>query len=176
MSPNKSHVRTYASGGGFTVTLTPNFATGFGPVASLMGSGGEAPSPAPGGTASLGAGDIDFGTVSPGIDYYYRYGMEIAITAPSSYELAAAISGNVALGVPANMLTWVTTDTAHYTDGVSTEETAYGGLPFGSDSAPLAVYSGKSGSTTLKYDYILTVPSNAQSGAGSAQITYTVIL
>lgn len=167
--PEQAHKKTFESGG-TTLTLTPNFNAGFGPVPSI-GSDGKTSSPAPGPNARLDGGNIDFGTISPGIDYYYRYGMELSIVASSSYQVVGAISGALAPGIPANLLEWLTSNSAHY----SLTETSWGGLPFGSPGSPLVIASGSSGSVTLKYDYILLVPNVQQSGASTAQISYTVI-
>lgn len=154
---------------GFSLSLTPNYASGFGPVASLYPQASEAPVPGPG--ASLGGGTIDFGTVSPGLDYYYRYALEVGITAPSAYQLMAAISGALAPAIPADMLTWLESNQAHY----GPTETQYGGTPFGSEAAPLLVASGPAGTSMLKYDFILSMPNIRATGPASAQVEYTVI-
>ena len=169
-SRNATHKKTYASGG-TSLALTPNFNVGFGPVPSVA-AGNRLPSPAPGPNATLDGGNIDFGTVSPGLDYYYRYGMELAISASSSYQVTASISGDLAPGIPGDMLTWLASSSTHYN---TLDEAAFGGRPFGSQSAPLVIASGASGSSTLKYDYILIVPNVEESGASTAQIEYTVV-
>jgi hypothetical protein len=153
---------------GFSLTLTPNFASGFGPVAYLMPEG-KLPSPAPGSTATLDGGNIDFGTISPGVDYYYRYGAELTITSTSSFIVGAEISGNIAPGIPANLLTWVTSTTA------ASPPSSVPSMPFGTSSAPEVVYSGAAGTVTLKYDFYLMTPINAQTGASTAELTYTVM-
>ena len=166
LKPGYEH--TYQSAG-FSLSLTPNYASGFGPVASLYPQASAAPVPAP--DASLGGGTIDFGTVSPGLDYYYRYALEVAITAPSAYQLMAAISGALGPAIPANMLTWLVSNPAHY----GPTETQYGGTPFGSEAAPVLVASGPAGTSRLKYDFILSVPNTRATGPASAQVEYTVI-
>lgn len=161
------------------MTLTPNFNTGFGPAPEVLINGVD-PSPSPGANAKLDGGNIDFGTISPGVDYYYRYAMELGITASSSYQVTGSISGAIAPGIPANLLLWLVSNSAHYPSSASCDctintETFFGGLPFGSPSAPTTIASGSSGTATLKYDYILMVPDVQGSGASTAQIEYTVV-
>jgi hypothetical protein len=171
-SQNSPHNKKVYQSGGTTLTLTPNFNTGFGPVPSVWISGKFA-SPAPGSNATLNGGNIDFGTISPGVDYYYQYAMELGVTASSSYQVTGSISGSLAPGIPANLLTWLTSSPANY--GSLKEIYLAAGLPFGSASNPIVVASGSSGSTTLKYDYLLIVPDASLSGASTAQIEYTVV-
>lgn len=174
----KPHKKSFESGG-TTLTLTPNFNTGFGPAPEVLINGLD-PSPAPGQNARLDGGNIDFGSISPGVDYYYRYAMELGVTSSSSWQLAGSVSGAIAPGIPSNLLLWLTSNSAHYPtsgqdDAALNPEEIFGGSPFGSPAAPATVASGSSGSTTLKYDYILLVPNVLESGASTAQIDYTVV-
>ncbi len=59
-----------------TLSLTPNYQSGFGP----SGGAGSGSTPAPGSGASLGAGVIDFGNqVVQGYQYIYKYAVQAGV-------------------------------------------------------------------------------------------------
>jgi hypothetical protein len=168
-SQNSPHNKKVYQSGGTTLTLTPNFNAGFGPVQWVF-TAGKFASPSPGPNATLDGGNIDFGTISPGVGYYYQYAIELGVTAASSYQVTSAISGALAPGIPASLLSW--SNPANY-GTIKAGQAA--SLPFGSTSSPIVIASGSSGSATLKYDYILIVPNTQLTGASTAQIDYTVV-
>jgi hypothetical protein len=58
-----------------SMTIEPNYQTGYGPT----GGTGSGSTPAPGGLASAGGGWIDFGNVVQGYDYLYKYALKASV-------------------------------------------------------------------------------------------------
>ncbi len=68
------------------ITLTPNYATGFGAVPAVFGT---QPSPVHGPDASFGGGAVDFGSVLTAKNYLYKYAAHINVfsTDPNGVNL-----------------------------------------------------------------------------------------
>jgi hypothetical protein len=161
----------YASGG-FTATLTPNYSTGFGTINYPCTPTCTTPAKAiPGPTASLKGGAVDFGSIEQGQDYLYKYAMQVSLTATSGWYLFANASSDFSSSLPASSLLWLASATANSTASLAT--------PFDTTSTsngwPYPIATGKTGSSTLDYDYILRVPYGTPNGSVSTQISYTVV-
>lgn len=68
------------------MSLTPNYATGYGTVKAVFGT---QPTPAPGGAACYQSCAVDFGPVLGGTDYLYKYAAHINVQTndPSGFTL-----------------------------------------------------------------------------------------
>src|SRR5579859_2326736 len=66
-----------------SLTLTPNYFTGFGQVKAVFGAQ-PTPTHGPNAGPGVGQGDIDFGNVLSGTDYLYKYAAHLNITSNDS--------------------------------------------------------------------------------------------
>lgn len=187
---NRTHLaQTYASGS-TSLTITPNFAAGFGPVHfSLQNSnninGYLSSSPAPGSGAAPSAGYVDFGSVQQGTDYLYRYAVQLQIKSVAGATVYAAASsdlvssgGTLPIGTHLSWLPTAPSTTSTY--GADANDTfRSGSTPFQLDTAGLtnaaSLYSGSSQAVTLPYDFILRLGTNDPIGSYSTSIVYTVV-
>ena len=169
------NVVKYASGG-FAVTLTPNFANGFGTLSNTFcycGGNGHAQVTTPGPTATLGSGNIDFGNVEDGQDYLYKSAMRVSVTAPSAWYLFAAASQDFSPAIGSDSLLWA--PSIAKPDVMQAGESAF---EFGSATSPgwqYPISTGKTGKQTLNYDYVIRLQWGAQNSTFSTQVVYSVV-
>lgn len=175
------------------VTLTPNYAAGFGQIPATIGT---QPAPTHGPDASLGAGSVDFGNVLAGKNYVYRYATHLAVTSNSStglnvYGEGAADFYNTADSstVPiSTTIYWLNSSASGdantgFSPGTPmqlTSGTVVGGGQFSAPSINYTTYPSPISSTALAnadfyYDYQLKVPATATSGLYYVWIVYTVV-
>lgn len=178
------------------VTLTPNYASGFGAVPAVFGA---QPAPTYGPYATYQGGSVDFGSVLAGNDYLYKYAVELNVQTNSStgfnlYAEGAADFYNTADGtsVPIDQ-------TLYYlpsTDGVTSSDSntgfsaslpfyrtagAVSGNSFGTaptityGSYPAPAYTTANASAIYYFDYQLKVPPGATSGLYYVWVVYTVV-
>ncbi len=181
------------------MSLTPNYASGFGPVKSVLG--GATTVLAPGSFATLNGGAVDFGTVQQGVAYLYRYAAKITVTSNATQftlfaQGSADLTGtsDTTNAVPASgsttgntmpinqTLFWLTS-----TSGGGDPNTGYSAAqPFISANATwnsptvpgtgAQIYHGAISSTAnLYYDYQLRVPPTASIDNYFVYVVYTVI-
>lgn len=181
-----------------TLTLTPNYQSGFGPT----GGSGSGSTPAAGSGASLGGGYIDFGNqVVQGYDYIYHDAVEAAIVTNDGrgftlYGEGTNISDTTAGGtVPINqILYWLVNNTSNneytpstpFTATSSATSAGCGGqcINYGASlppaSAKIWAYSTStaglpSNQATQGYDYQLKLGTVSGADTFSVYITYTAV-
>lgn len=175
------------------MTLTPNYASGYGTVKAVFGT---QPAPAPGPGACLQGCAVDFGGVLAGTNYLYKYATHLNVVSndpngfnvygegaadftntsdgsstllnQTLYYLPSSASGDTNTGYSPAFPFSRTTGTVSG-NSFSTEPTiAYGSYP-----APIA--SVTTNSSDLYYDYQLKVPATATSGQYYVWVVYTVV-
>jgi hypothetical protein len=182
-----------------TMSLTPNYYTGFGAVKAVFGTQ-PAAVPGPHAGPAVGQGDVDFGSVLSGTDYLYKYAAEVNVITndPSGFKLygegAADFAQNGGAGsAPLSSTLFYTTSGATsdsnngFTPGLPFQQTTggvvtgatyagpgtinYGGIFPGSPVASSIAATG-----TFYYDYLLKVPSSITTGGDYyVWIVYTVV-
>lgn len=177
------------------VTLTPNYAGGYGTIPATFGT---PPAPAPGPGACLQGCAVDFGTVLAGDNYLYRFASHVNIqtndvNGVNLYGEGAAdfFNQNDSSSIPLNTVVYYLPSTS----GGSDANTGYSpGFPFYKTSGtvtgnsfntapsiayisyPSPIASTLSASPTdLYYDYQLKIPFTATNGAYYVWIVYTVV-
>lgn len=175
------------------MTLTPNYASGYGTVKAVFGT---QPAPAPGPGACLQGCAVDFGNVLAGMNYLYKYATHLNVvtndpngfrvygegaadftnTSDGSstllnqtlYYLPSAATGDSNTGYsPA--YPFARTAAAVSGNSFSTEPTiAYGSYP-----PPIATVL--TNSSDLYYDFQLKVPATATAGQYYVWVVYTVV-
>jgi len=175
------------------MSLTPNYASGFGTVKATFGA---QPAPAPGPNASLNGGSIDFGQVISGNDYLYKYAAHLNVTSndpngvsvygegaadfynttdgasqalnQTLYYLTSTASGDTNTGFSASLPFYRTSGTVSGGSPTTPASIAYATYP-----APIATTN--TSSSDLYYDYQLKVPGQATGGAYYVWVVYTVV-
>jgi hypothetical protein len=170
--------QTYTSGS-TSLTITPNYAAGFGP--KLYGGGSTYGNLPPGPSAATNSGAVDFGYVEQSEDYLYTYAVQLQVVTANGFSLYAEansdLQGSGTLPVRTHLF-WEPTVTSNGTDTNTTYSTA--ATPFAVNTSPgngatPAVYSSTSTSVTLGYDFVLRVGPSDAAGAFSTDVTYTVV-
>ena len=185
------------------LSLTPNYASGFGQVQAVFGT---QPAPTHGPNASSGGGAVDFGNIEAGNTYIYKYAAHVNVETndPNGVKLfgegLAAFTDNTA---PTN--TYALNSTLFYANSTSGSpadgNTGFTpGFPFQQTTgiptnpgysvngvgSPAISYgglypavpvgtSGATGSLDFYYDYIMKVPPAAVAGQYYVWIVYTVV-
>jgi hypothetical protein len=183
-----------------SMTLTPNYFTGFGQVKAVFGTQ-PAPTHGPNAGPGVTQGDIDFGDVLSGTDYLYKYAAHVNVTSNDSSgfklygEGSADFNQNGGAGTSpiSSTLFYVTSTNGSPADpnngfspGFPFEHTAglvtggtyagptsinYGGIYPG---APIASSAAANGD--FYYDYLLKVPASVSTGGDYyVWIVYTVV-
>jgi hypothetical protein len=175
------------------MTLTPNYASGFGSVKATFGT---QPTPVYGPNASLGAGSVDFGQVVAGNSYLYKYAAHLQVTSNdlsgfSVYAEGAADFVNTTDGTSQSL-----NQTLFYLASSASSDTNTGfsaSLPFyrttnavmggayGTPASityatyPSPIASPITQNSDLYYDLQLKVPAAATSGLYYVWVVYTVV-
>jgi hypothetical protein len=175
------------------VTLTPNYASGFGQVAAVIGT---QPTPTHGPDATQGGGAVDFGAVLAGKNYLYKYATHLNVTSNSTagllvygegaadfyntgdsssvslsqamYWLNSTASGDSNTGFSPGTPFQKTAGTVSNNGQFTTPSIQYSTYP-----APIS--STALGNADFYYDYQLKVPATATSGLYYVWIVYTVV-
>lgn len=180
-----------------SVTLKPNYYTGYGQVKAVFGT---QPAATHGPLATgVGTGDVDFGNVLSGTDYLYKYAAEVNVTTndPNGFKLYGegaadfqASSGGSGTQMLSSTLFYATSGATSdsntgFTPGLPFYATAgaaaggyagpdtiaYGGVYPGTPVANSAAATG-----IFYYDYLLKVPSTITTGGDYyVWIVYTVV-
>jgi len=183
-----------------TVSLTPNYAAGFGQVKAVFGTQ-PTPTHGPNAGPGVGAGDVDFGNLLSGDDYIYKYAAHVNVTTndPNGFKLygegAADFTNNTdsttyslsSVLFYANSTSGVPADSNNgFTPGLPFQATA-GAVAGGGFAGPPATinYGGSYPSTPVAnsaaatgdfyYDYLMKVPSAATPGQYYVWVVYTVV-
>ena len=182
-----------------TMSLTPNYALGFGQVKAVFGTQ-PAPTHGPNAGPGTGQGDVDFGNVLSGTDYIYKYAAHLNVTTndPSGFQVYGEGAADFYNQTDAS--TTPISSTIFYASSTSgspadTNNGFTPGLPFEKTSgtvtggsygvAPTINYGGSYPSTPVAthvsatgdfyWDYLLKVPSTATGGKYFVWIVYTVV-
>jgi len=180
-----------------TLTLTPNYCTGFGTVPAVIGT---QPAPVPGGNASLNGGSVDFGTISAGANYIYKYAAHVHVQSTDSnginvYGEGAAnfFNQNDSTSVSVSSIYWLTSVSCGSGDSntgfsAATPFQLTSGTPSGTSNtfagpaninyggvypSPIAVSS--TAAPDFYFDYQLKVPATATTGKYFVWIVYTAV-
>jgi len=177
------------------ISLTPNYATGYGSVAAVFGT---QPAPTHGIDApAVGSGAVDFGTVLAGGSYIYKYAVHLNIFTNSATGFNVYGEGSADFYNQTDTTTTAIDQTIFYVPSVASGDTNTGftpGFPFQKTTAPQSgagsfatapqitygVYPTPVKSTTLSaadlyYDYEMKVPPTATAGSYFVWIVYTVV-
>lgn len=173
------------------MTVTPNYATGYGPV----GGTGSGATPAPGALASAGGGYVDFGSVVAGYDYLYKNAALVSVLSndANGFNVYAEGSTDFTNGTTtlpiAGTLFWLKSSGANspFTNATPFERTSatvsgttitYGGAPPSTAliwSYPSATLGQPNNTASAGYDYQLRLPDSAPQAQMSLYVVYTVI-
>jgi hypothetical protein len=176
-------------------SLTPNYAAGYGTVKAVFGT---QPTPSPGTGACLNGCAIDFGTVTSGTDYLYKYAAHLNIqsndlngvnvygegaadfynqTDATSVTLNQALYYLNSTSGGSDMNTGFTASLPFYQTSAAVSGNSFATAPsitYGAYPSPIAA-TASSGTANLYYDYQLKVPATATQGAYYVWIVYTVV-
>lgn len=187
-----------------TLSLTPNYQSGYGP----QGGAGSGSTPAPGSGASLGGGTIDFGTqVVQGFQYIYKYALQASVVTNDGlgFKLFAEGASDIndttnASTVPIDqILYWLVSSGANspFSNATPFEKTSsptssgcaavaaaggqcinYAGSPPGTAvvwSYPTATVGQPGNAVKQGYDYQLHLGSVQNADSFNVYITYTAV-
>lgn len=176
--------------------VTPNYLSGYGPQGGL----GSGVTPAPGPSASLQGGTVDFGNVVVGYQYLYKYAAQVAVQTNDSAgfvvygEGATDLNGSNPVPSPAtwpifSTLYWLPSNSSNSPFSPAHSFNKTGGVPIaggangidysGSGGVPPAMSvvwtNSTSGSVTQGYDYELRLSGAMPASQFNVYIVYTVI-
>lgn len=176
------------------VSLTPNYASGFGQVPAVIGT---QPAPTHGPDAIANGGSVDFGSVLAGKNYIYKFATHLNVISNSATGLKVygegaadffntADSSTVSLSQSVYWLnstsggTDANTGFSASTPFLKTSGTVTGGGQFTPPtityiSYPAPISTAITPSADFYYDYQLHVPPLASSGLYYVWIVYTVV-
>lgn len=175
------------------LTLTPNYATGYGSVAATFGTQST---PVAGPGACFQGCAVDFGSVMSGSDYLYKYAAHLKVTTNDANGFTLYGEGAADFTNTADNSTTVLNQTLYYLPSVASGDTNTGfsaSLPFYRTSAmvsgnsfstaptitygtyPAPMANTSTSSSDLYYDYQLKVPGTATAGQYYVWIVYTVV-
>ena len=180
-----------------TLSVTPNYQSGFGP----QGGTGSGSTPAPGAGASLGGGMVDFGTnVVQGYSYLYKYALQATVLTNDAsgftvYAEGTDIADNTAGGtIPINnVLYWLDSNSSNSPFSTATAFQATSSATsagcggqcinyVGNPPASAAVWNypsatmGQPGNTVSQgFDYQLRLQSVSNADNFSVYVTYTAV-
>jgi hypothetical protein len=173
-------------------SVVPNYQTGFGPSSANSGQGSGS-TPAPGSSAVLDGGNVDFGTVVVGYSYLYKYAAQVSVTTNDSAgfivygEGATDLNSSSGTFPLANTLFWLPSNSSNndFTSATSFESTTTGtavsggagGITYsGAPPASAMIWSSPtSGTQSRGYDYELRLSSALPTSTFNVYIVYTVI-
>jgi hypothetical protein len=178
------------------VAITPNYYTGFGQVPAVIGT---QPTPTHGPDATLDGGSVDFGNVTTGTNYLYKYAAKVSVTTndPAGFNLygegaanffntvdsttipisQAVYYLNSTSGSPADANTGFSPATPFMKTGGVVTGGSYAGPPptIAYATYPFPIAAQSTPSASLYYDYQLKVPPTATNGLYYVWIVYTVV-
>jgi hypothetical protein len=177
------------------LTLTPNYAAGFGSVKAVFGT---QPTPAHGPDAVLDGGAVDFGSVLSGAQYLYKYAVHLNVFTNSPTGFNVFGEGAADFVNQTDSTTQSISQTLYYVNSTSGSPAVGNNgfspaLPFyhtvgsvtGGDFAtsptityaayPAPIASSAAATGDFYYDYELKVPALASTGAYFVWIVYTVV-
>jgi hypothetical protein len=180
------------------IAITPNYASGFGQIPAIIGT---QPAPTHGPGASSDSGSVDFGNVSGGTNYIYRYAAHIAVTSTDANGVNLYGEGAANFVNNTDSSTYPISNSVYYLNSTSgsppdnntgfSPATAFlktnGMVSGGGDnimtpaSIVYTVYpspistSLTPGNTNFYYDFQLKVPLAATLGNYYVWIVYTVV-
>lgn len=184
-----------------SMSLTPNYFTGFGQVKATFGTQ-PTPTFGPDAGPGVGQGDVDFGDVLAGVTYIYKYAAHLNVSTndPSGFKLygegAAAFyntTDGTSLPLATTLFYAVSTsgspaDTnTGYTPGQPFQQTtgivspaqpnplSTPSINYGGSYPSVPVATSASSVKDFYYDYILKVPATATNGLYFVWIVYTVV-
>lgn len=179
------------------LTLTPNYAVGFGSVPAVFGT---QPAPTVGPDASFAGGAVDFGSVLTGKDYLYKYAVHLNVftSDPAGFNLfgegaADFYNSTDTTSQPIQQDVFYAPSTSGSPADSNTGFTS--GLPFYKTSGsvspaqpnfaiapsityvtyPSPIASSSTAIVDYYYDYELHVPALASTGAYFVWVVYTVV-
>jgi hypothetical protein len=176
------------------LTVTPNYAGGYGP----QGGTGSGSTPAPGTRAALGSGYVDFGTVVAGYRYIYKNAASVSVMSNDANGFTVYAEGSTdfsdggtnTLSI-ANALSWLLSSSSNTPFSPSTpfektaspvtsggQNIAYGGAPPATAmiwSSSTSTLGQPNNTATKGYDYELNVPSSAPLAAMTLYVVYTAV-
>ena len=177
-----------------TLSLTPNYCSGFGTVPAKIGT---QPAPVHGANAALDGGSVDFGTLSAGLNYLYKYAVDVHVQSTDGngvylYGEGAAnfFNLNDSTTVSISNIYWLNsvgcpssdsnTGFSPSTPFALTSGAVSGGtyatpasISYGTYPAPIATST--TSSPDFYYDYQLKVPATATTGKYFVWIVYTAV-
>ena len=175
-----------------TMTVTPNYQSGFGTAGTTGSGAGSGVALGAGPAASLGAGYVDFGNVVQGYQYLYKFAakLDVASNDPAGFTVFGegstdwngSVTGSYAL---ANVLYWLVSGSSNtaFTVATAFQKTAgtpanggqnitYGGTP----PASATVWTfGTTGSSSRGFDYQMHVPTSIPIDTFSLYVVYTAV-
>jgi len=184
-----------------SATVTPNYATGFGP----QGGTGSGSTPAVGPLAVAGGGTVDFGTIVAGYQYIYKYAAQLTVKTndSSGYKVFAEGSTDFIDTTHATILTmnsvlyWMLSSAANtqysaataFQSTTNTGDTAYNNnangqgqnITFlnglGNPPSSTVIYSSSvDGTSTQGFDYQIRVPDSiTTTDTFTAVVVYTAV-
>jgi hypothetical protein len=183
------------------VSLTPNYAAGFGQVPAVIGAQ-PAPTHGPNAGPGVGQGDVDFGNVLAGKNYLYKYATSVAVVSndPAGVDLYGEGSADFTLhsgtgqatvpissaiyylnstsGSPADGNTGFSPGTPFFKTNGVVSNGGYGGPPasIAYTVYPSAIAQSVTENSTFYFDYELKVPATVITGAQTGGIYYVWIV
>jgi len=175
------------------MSLTPNYASGFGSVKAAFGA---QPAPAPGPNATLNGGSVDFGSIISGNSYLYKYAAHIHVTSNDASGVAVYGEGSADFFNTNDSTSQSLNQTLYYLPSTASGDTNTGfsaSLPFNRTSSPVAggaygtpasisystfpapITNTLGANADLYYDYQLKVPVTATGGLYYVWVVYTVV-
>lgn len=201
-----AHPRVFAATLGPTVTvkwntqsivslaLTPNYCAGYGTVPAVIGT---QPAPNPGGNASPNGGSVDFGTISAGSNYIYKYAVHVKVSSTDNnginlYGEGAAnfFNLNDSTSVSVSNIYWLnsvacgSSDTnTGFTAATPFQLTSGAASPPSFATPPTITYAvypapittSSQANPDFYFDYQLKVPATATTGKYFVWIVYTAV-
>lgn len=175
------------------MSLTPNYASGFGSVKAAFGA---QPAPAPGPNATLNGGSVDFGNIISGNSYLYKYAAHLHVTSNDANGVAVYGEGAADFFNTTDSTTQTLNQTLYYLPSTASGDTNTGfsaSLPFYRTSGtvsggtygtpasisyatfPAPITNTATANSDLYYDYQLKVPVSATAGLYYVWVVYTVV-
>jgi hypothetical protein len=175
------------------VTLTPNYAAGFGQIPAVIGT---QPAPTHGPDASLDGGSVDFGNVLAGKNYIYKYATHLNVTSNSATGLNVYGEGAADFFNTSDSSTVPLSQSVYWLNSAASGDANTGfspGTPFQKTSGavtgggqfspptisyvtyPAPISTSPLANADFYYDYQLKVPAAATAGLYYVWIVYTVV-
>jgi hypothetical protein len=171
-------------------SVTPNYQTGFGP----QGGTGSGSTPAPGSSAVLNGGYVDFGTVVAGYQYIYKYAAQLQVKTNDASGFKVFAEGTSEFigssnTLPMNqVLFWMLTGSGNtpYSAATPFQTTnTTGDIPTnggnnvtftnGPPATTLIYSSNAQGTSTQGFDYQIRVPDTVAADTFTAIVVYTAV-